>query len=108
MIKVSVLYPNTPGVQFDEAYYLNTHMGLVKERLGSKLLGYSVESGIKGSEAGDAPTYIIQCSLYFESMESLAGAMAGNDQALTADVPNFTNVTPIQQISRVLAEDRVN
>ena len=32
MIKVSVMYPNTPGGRFDHDYYRDKHMPLVKER----------------------------------------------------------------------------
>ena len=28
MIKVSVMYPNTPGARFDHAYYRDKHMPL--------------------------------------------------------------------------------
>jgi len=30
MIKVSVMYQNTPGHKFDHAYYANKHMPMVK------------------------------------------------------------------------------
>jgi len=34
MIKVSVMYPNTPGSRFDHAYYRDKHMPLLKARMG--------------------------------------------------------------------------
>jgi uncharacterized protein (TIGR02118 family) len=34
MIKVSVMYPNTPGAGFDSTYYRDKHMPLLKARLG--------------------------------------------------------------------------
>ena len=34
MIKVSVMYPNTPNGRFDHAYYAHTHMPLVKQLMG--------------------------------------------------------------------------
>ena len=33
MIKVSVMYPNTPGARFDHEYYRGKHMPLVKARM---------------------------------------------------------------------------
>ena len=39
MIKVSVMYPNTPGARFDHAYYRDTHMPLLK----AKMLRHGVE-----------------------------------------------------------------
>lgn len=35
MIRVTVLYPNTPGSSFNWAYYLNTHIPLALRRLGA-------------------------------------------------------------------------
>ena len=32
MIKVSVMYPNTPGARFDHEYYKDKHMPLLKAR----------------------------------------------------------------------------
>jgi uncharacterized protein (TIGR02118 family) len=33
MIKVSVMYPNTPDARFDHEYYREKHMPLVKARM---------------------------------------------------------------------------
>ena len=35
MIKISVMYPNKPGVRFDHDYYHNEHMPLIKRRMGA-------------------------------------------------------------------------
>ena len=43
MVKVSVLYPNREGTKFDMAYYLNHHIPMVRQLLGSALKGVSVE-----------------------------------------------------------------
>ena len=45
MIKVSVMYPNTPGARFDHAYYKDKHMPLVKARLGEACKFYTVDKG---------------------------------------------------------------
>ena len=37
MIKVSVMYANTPGARFDHAYYRDKHMPLLKARMGDSL-----------------------------------------------------------------------
>jgi uncharacterized protein (TIGR02118 family) len=106
MIKVSVFYPYTEGASFDYNYYLEHHMGLVKERLGPSLLSYSVEKGVSGNDEGGNPRYITQCNLYFESLTSLATAMGTHGNELSADVPNFTTITPVQQISEILVDTR--
>jgi uncharacterized protein (TIGR02118 family) len=108
MIKVSVLYPYTEGATFDHDYYLNSHMRLVKERLGASLLSYSVDKGISGGEPGGTPLYVTLCNLYFESLTSLASAMGPHGDELSADVPNFTTITPVQQVSEVLVDTRTH
>lgn len=106
MIKVSVLYPNATGATFDHEYYLKTHMALVKERFGPNLLGYSVDRGLAGDDGATPPLYVTQCNLYFESMASLGTVMGAHGGELNADVPNFTNITPVTQLSEVLVDNR--
>ena len=38
MIKVSVLYPNGNGAKFDMNYYLKSHMPMVQQKLGAKVI----------------------------------------------------------------------
>ena len=45
MIKVSVMYPNTPGARFNHEYYRDKHMPLVKARLGDACKYYTVDKG---------------------------------------------------------------
>jgi len=45
MIKVSVMYPNTPGARFDHEYYRDKHMPLVKTRMGDSCKYYTVDKG---------------------------------------------------------------
>jgi hypothetical protein len=52
MIKVSVMYPNTPGARFDHAYYRDTHMPLVKARMGACCKYYTVDKGLGGGAPG--------------------------------------------------------
>ena len=46
MIKVSVMYPNTPGGRFDHDYYRDKHMPLVKARMGDACRSYTVDKGM--------------------------------------------------------------
>ena len=48
MIKVSVMYPNTPGGRFDHDYYRDKHMPLVKARMGDACKSYTVDKGMAG------------------------------------------------------------
>ena len=46
MIKVSVMYPNSPGARFDHEYYRDKHMPLLKARMGSSCKYYTVDKGL--------------------------------------------------------------
>ncbi len=46
MVKVSVMYPNHEGTKFDMTYYINRHIPMVRQLLGSALRGVSVEHDI--------------------------------------------------------------
>ena len=100
MVKLSVLYPNSPGARFDDHYYLTTHMALVQKLLGPALKAAGVDKGIDTPE-GPAP-YVFMAHLCFESPEALDAAMAAHRDALLADIPNYTDIRPVMQVSRVM------
>ncbi|MEJ2010521.1 MAG: EthD family reductase [Acidobacteriota bacterium] len=101
MIKVSVMYPNSPGGRFDMAYYLESHIPMVREKLGGALKGVSVDQGIAGDEPGSPPPYLALAHLLFDSMEAFGAAFGPHEKAIGADVPNYTNVQPVLQVSEV-------
>ena len=45
MIKVNVMYPNTPGARFNYEYYRDKHMPLVKARMGDYCKYYKLARG---------------------------------------------------------------
>ena len=65
MIKVSVLYPNNEGSKFDMNYYCNTHIPMVREKLGKVCKGVAVEQGVSGATPGSRPAFIAMGHLYF-------------------------------------------
>lgn len=101
MIKVSVMYPNTPDAKFDIDYYCNTHVPLVAELLGEALKGGAVDSGLAGGAPGEAPAFIAMGHLTFESVESFQQSFGPNAEKIMADLPNFTNIQPQVQISEI-------
>lgn len=102
MFKVSVMYPNEEGAEFNYGYYKGKHMGLVEEHLKPfGIIKTEVDKGISGG--GDVPApYICIGHLYFETLEGYEQGIAEKGEILRGDIPNFTNVTPIRQISQVL------
>ncbi|EEG77905.1 EthD family reductase [Dethiobacter alkaliphilus] len=101
MIKVSVLYPNSEGKKFDIDYYCNNHMSLVKEKLGTALKGGAVEVGLSGGEPGAPAPFLAMGHMYFDSMEEFQAAFLPHVATFMGDLPNYTDITPVIQISEV-------
>jgi uncharacterized protein (TIGR02118 family) len=102
MIKVSVMYPNNPGCRFDHAYYANTHLPMVKRKLGDACRSYTVDKGLAGGAPGAPATYVGMCHIFCDSVEAFQTAFGPHAQAIMADIPNYTNLTPVIQISEVV------
>ena len=66
MIKVSVMYPNTPGARFNHEYYRDKHMPLVKARMGDACNSYTVDKGLAGGAPGAPATYVGMCHIFCE------------------------------------------
>ncbi len=102
MYKLSVMYSNQEDARFDFDYYRTKHMDMVQAHLSSfGLIKTEVDKGISGGGEQPAP-YICVGNLYFESKEGFDKGMADVGAILRADIPKFTNVTPIRQISEIL------
>ena len=105
MIKVSVMYPNRPGVRFDHQYYRERHLPLIKRRMGAGLKYYAIEKGLAGG-APDAPAaYVAACDLLCESVDAYQSSFGPYAQEIRADIRNFTDQTPVIQISEVVVEN---
>ncbi len=100
MIKVSVLYPNSPGATFDMAYYTSKHMPMVQKKV-TTCKGIAAEKGLAGGEPGAPPTYIAAGHLLFDSVEAFQSGCAPVAADILADIPNYTNIRPIIQISQI-------
>ena len=101
MIKVSVLYPNKPGAKFDMSYYCNTHMRLVEQKLKPALKRVEVERGVAGGAPNTPPAYVAMCHLSFDSVAAFETAFNPNADAIMSDIPNYTDIEPVIQISEV-------
>jgi uncharacterized protein (TIGR02118 family) len=101
MIKVSVFYPNQEGSKFNMDYYCNSHMPMVRQKLGAACKGAAVEQGIAGATQGSRPAFIAMGHLYFDSVDAFQTAFGPQAAAITADIPNYTDIQPTLQISDV-------
>ncbi len=104
MIKVSVLYPNEPGARFDHDYYRLRHMPLVKDRMGDRCRRYAIDRGLAGGTPGSTPTYIGAGHLYCDSVEAFQAGFGPHAKEILEDIPNYTNLTPVIQVSEVVVE----
>jgi len=102
MIMVSVMYPNHEGSTFDMTYYCQTHIPMVRQKLGAALKGVVVEQGIGGEEPGSPAPYLALCHLLFDSVEAFQASFEPHVQRFEADIPNYTNAQPTIQISEVI------
>lgn len=104
MVKISILYPNKQGGRFDLDYYIHKHMPMSIDLLSAYpgFGGVSVERGLGGGAAGTEPTYVAMCHYLFDSVESFIAAFNPNSPALQGDMPNYTDIESIIQISEVV------
>jgi len=102
MIVVSVMYPASAGATFDMDYYRQTHIPLVGARLNaSGLREVKVLQGA-GAPGGGAPAYSVIALLTFDSAADFDQAVAQHGEEILGDIPNFSSVQPVIQVSDVL------
>ena len=102
MVLVSVLYPNQPGSRFDERYYLDKHIPLVRQRWEPMgLTDLRLLRGTNTPDGGAAP-YRVMALLTFESAEALQKALAAHGRELFGDIPNFTDAKAVMQVNEAL------
>jgi len=104
MIKVSVMYANNPGARFNHDYYRDKHMPLVQARLGANCKYYTVDKGLAGGAPGAPATYIAMCHIFCDSVEAFQKGMGPHAKEIMGDVSNFTDISPVLQISEVVVD----
>ena len=96
------MYPNDPDKKFDMDYYLNKHMPMLHEKLDPKSLVKSeIDKGLGGQGENAPPPYRVICHLFFNSMEDFQKGLS-HEEELFADVPNYTEIEPVIQISEII------
>ena len=94
MIRLSVYYPQGDDSTFDHDYYRDKHVPLALKTWG--LDGAEIDRGVNGP-------YVAAVHFRFDSMEALGMAMGLPGTAdVMADVPNYTNITPVMQTSEIV------
>ena len=101
-VVVAILYPNGEGKTFDMNYYAENHMPMVAELMGDAMGGYSIDKGIAGRTPEDQLPYLAIGYLYFDSLEAYQNAFGPHAEQIVGDIPNYTNIQPVIQISEVV------
>jgi uncharacterized protein (TIGR02118 family) len=102
MVKVSVMYPNTPGARFDHEYYREKHMPLVKQRMGKYLKSYGIDKGVGGGASGEAPAFLAIGHLFCESPADFQAGFGPHVKEIMGDIPNYTDVSPTVLVSEII------
>ena len=103
MVKISILYPQTPDATFDMEYYLGTHMPMSLARLRTHpgFIALSVERGVAAPQSGLPPAYVAMCHYTFSTAEDFVAAFMPHAAVLHADIARYTTVAPVIQFSAV-------
>lgn len=103
MIKVTVLYPNGEGKKFNMDYYANKHFPLLKRLFGDAMKTTAIDKGIVSGTPGTPVPYLAIGHLYFENLADYEdGLKGGHLEEILADIPKYTNIAPVIQISEVI------
>jgi uncharacterized protein (TIGR02118 family) len=77
-------------------------MPLVKARLGDACKFYTVDRGRAGGGPGVPATYTAMCHFFCDSVEAFQAGFDPHAKEILGDIPNYTDLEPIIQISEVL------
>jgi uncharacterized protein (TIGR02118 family) len=105
MIKVSVMYPNKPGVRFDHDYYRERHLPLIKSRMGAALKYYAIDKELAAAGTNSPAAYVAMCHLLCDTVEAYHSSFGPYAKEISGDIRNFTDQTPVVQISEVVVEN---
>ena len=102
LIKVSVMYPYAEGKTFNMEYYETKHMPMVAGYLGANLVKYTIEKGLANGIPNQPLPFMAVGTFYVKSLSDYQAAIGPNRDAIRADFPNYTNITPVILVSEVV------
>ncbi len=103
MIRLSVMYAATAETEFDMAYYKTTHAALIAQKLtGDGFVRFEIDAGVGGGRSGDSASYVAIGHLVFADMGAFQRLMKEHGRSINEDVPNFTTIKPVVQVSEMI------
>ena len=103
MVRLSVMYPATPGSRFDWDYYLGPHLELAHRLLDPLgLQKIEVDRGLGSFPPGAPPPFHAVGHLFFRSLADLQTALGATAPQLIADQQNYAAGQSVVLISEVV------
>jgi uncharacterized protein (TIGR02118 family) len=102
IIKISIMYPYAEGKTFNMEYYETKHMPMVAAFLGSNLIKYTIEKGLASGIPNQPLPFMAIGTFYVKSLPDYQAAIGPNRDAIRADFPNYTNISPVILVSEVV------
>ena len=92
-VRTFVYYEGTKDAHFDRDFYNNRHLPLCLESWGK----YGLQSARAFYPADDSDGTLVICECIFRDEEALEASFSSPEtQAVMADVPRFTDLTPVR------------
>ena len=106
MVRISFSYACTDGSFFDAAYYVGNHLPLVLRKLKPYGIVKAEVDLSSSGEGGDVAErfdkhYHAIGYLYFDAADDFVRGFEQEGAELKANIPNYTNITPVVQMSEV-------
>ena len=98
---LTVLYPWQSDARFDFQYYRDKHLGMMRELYGGAVGKMQVRKGVRKGD-GSPPAFVATATIEILSMEGFDAAGKQHFPKLLADLPNFSNLTPLGQIEEIV------
>jgi uncharacterized protein (TIGR02118 family) len=99
---MTIVYGSTETSRFDHEYYVEKHMKLAAKIFGDEVKSMSLTKGVAALPEGKPPYHAI-LNVVFHSAEAMGRALSSPEMPkLADDVVNYTDATPVAQVSEVL------
>ena len=101
MIVMSASYPYAKGKKFDETYYVDKHIPVVRDVLGDLVKDGGSYKGLPGLDGSD-PAFFYRADMSFASMEDVGKALSGPRVGeMMADTANYTDVENVLAVCEI-------
>ena len=101
MIKLTATYSNTKDLEFAKKYYTTKHGQLLSLLLADAVKASDMNVGLSGASPEQRAPYVAFANLTLESLALFQQSFGAYAKKILSDLPNFTKVRPVVQISEV-------